>query len=804
MGRLKKITFKEFTTRYLPRLSYPAYYRRLPIDAQAVLLESQHGGGVNGNIYYLLRTLCTDERYKDFKIYLSIKPEVSDAVRQKLDAQGMERVKLLHIFSREYMKCIASAKFLINDNTFLPFFVKRPEQVYLNTWHGTPLKTLGRKISNGLHNIGNTQKNFLMADYLLYPNEYTMEHMVEDYMLNDIANGKILLSGYPRNTAFFDDAKAAAIREELEITDKRVYAFMPTWRGVVGGIDPRATTYVQYYLYEMDKRLADDEVLYVNLHPIAKKNVNFRGLQHIRQFPESYETYEFLNCADCLVTDYSSVFYDFAVTRRKCILFTYDEEEYFADRGLYRPLSSLPFPSVKTVDALFDELRTPKNYDDTAFLKEYCAYDSADASEKLCARVILGEQNGIEEREIPKNGKNNVLMYVGNLSQNGITTSVMNLLRHLDRTEHNYYLTFETGKVKPNKETLLHLPEGVRYIATTGKMNLSFGQKAVYMLFMARLFPIKPFLKVMRDAYPMEIRRNYGDAVFSDVIQFNGYETKKIMYYAQFDANRIIYVHNDMEMEMKTRDNQRRNVLNYAYNTYDHVATVTEDILGPTKRIMESDRWLDIARNLIADEAIREKGSRDLQFDPQTRCTVSFEELTEILESPAKKIVNVGRYSPEKGHQRLIDAFARVWQKEPESYLVIIGGNQRDGLYDKLCEYVESLPCRGHVILILSMSNPFPAIKACDGFILSSFYEGFGLVLAEADILGLPVVSTDITGPQRFMAAYGGTMVENSEQGIEDGLRKLLNGEVPMMKTDYDAYNAEATAEFYAMLKKDV
>ena len=57
----------------------------------------------------------------------------------------------------------------------------------MNTWHGTPLKTLGKKIQNAMYGIGNTQKNFFMADYLLYPNGYTMEHMVEDYMLENLA-----------------------------------------------------------------------------------------------------------------------------------------------------------------------------------------------------------------------------------------------------------------------------------------------------------------------------------------------------------------------------------------------------------------------------------------------------------------------------------------------------------------------------------------------------------------------------------------------------------------------------------------
>ena len=98
------------------------------------------------------------------------------------------------------------------------------------------------------------------------------------------------------------------------------------------------------------------------------------------------------------------------------------------------------------------------------------------------------------------------------------------------------------------------------------------------------------------------------------------------------------------------------------------------------------------------------------------------------------------------------------------------------------------------------MKNPLPIVKACDGFILASHYEGFGLVLAEADILGLPVVSTDITGPRTFMNQNNGTLVENTLDGVEKGFRLLLDGKVPMLSTDYKKYNENAVNEFMALI----
>ena len=92
-------------------------------------------------------------------------------------------------------------------------------------------------------------------------------------------------------------------------------------------------------------------------------------------------------------------------------------------------------------------------------------------------------------------------------------------------------------------------------------------------------------------------------------------------------------------------------------------------------------------------------------------------------------------------------------------------------------------------------------MKACDYLALPSLYEGFGLVLAEADILGLPCFSTDITGPKLFMEQVGGYLVESSREGVLDGLRACLDGRVPKkLNVDYEEYNKEAIAQFESLL----
>ena len=393
------------------------------------------------------------------------------------------------------------------------------------------------------------------------------------------------------------------------------------------------------------------------------------------------------------------------------------------------------------------------------------------------------------------------MLYSGSLAKNGITSSLLNLLNNLDTNKYNYFITFRASFVKINQATLLALPEGVNYIATMGKFNLSFFKKIAWVLYRAKKFPLKILMNMLKEDFQLELRRLYGNAKFDTIVQFNGYEYPRILLFSAYEGNNVIFVHSDMHQEATVRKNQRKDVLSYAYSTYDHVALVTEDIKESTASFTTQNREFDVVHNLIAYDSIVERGSKEIAFDDYTQSNKPFEEIVEILNSSAKKIINVGRFSPEKGQKRLIDSFARVYKDEPDSYLFIVGGSQFKGLYDELCEYVETLPCADHIVMIMAMSNPLPIVKACDGSILTSFYEGFGLVLVEADILGVPVASTDIVGPRTFMQKHGGLLVEDSEAGIEEGIRRLIKGDVPTLTVDYAEYNRSAVAEFESLLE---
>ena len=120
-------------------------------------------------------------------------------------------------------------------------------------------------------------------------------------------------------------------------------------------------------------------------------------------------------------------------------------------------------------------------------------------------------------------------------------------------------------------------------------------------------------------------------------------------------------------------------------------------------------------------------------------------------------------------------------------------------MYNETLRYAED--SLSNIVIIKSMSNPIAVMKQCDLFILSSYYEGLGLTLLEADTIGMPTISTNVQGPRGFVREYGGVLVDVSSEGIYNGMMAFMDGKVKAMNVDYEAYNKRAVKQFEAMLE---
>lgn len=797
MKKLKKKAKKLFTL--CLNSVYFFFYHRVPLDEHLVFLESRDGKDFTGNILRIAEALSTGE-YGDFKMVARVDKSIIKRAKHLSETYNLRRIRFTTKRSISLL-VMEHAKYIVSDSGVPWKYVKKDGQIVLNTWHGTPLKHMGSRISSEKHAIGTVQHFFLSSDFFLCPSSYIRETMLHDYMVENVMSGKALMTGYPRNAVFFDDERRNKLRSEFELQDKRVYAYMPTWRGHIKSI--KTTEQVEEFcdiLSELDARLQDDQIVFAKLHPFIASHIDYAQFLRIKPFPSAYDTYDILNLADCLITDYSSVFFDFANTRRKIILFAYDKEEYCSDRGMYLELDDLPFPTPQDTESLVIEMGNGKNYSDAEFLQTYCTHDSKRAIADVCNHVFAGKNSCAEVA--PGNGKENVLIMGGGLAKNGITSALCNLLSSIDLNQRNYYVSFRRWEIDAEPTRINSFPDSTQLLPLMSRKALTLREHFAYKKFLQGKFSEGLLPSLVKRALDRELNRCYYGVSFTHAIQFDGYNDDSILLFSRIkNARRIIYVHNDMVREIATRKNQRESVLRYAYRAYDQVAIVSADLREPTSRISGRNDNIVTIHNVHNYKNVLERAKQPIDLQPSTVIrSWNAAGIEGVLESSGKKIVSIGRFSPEKGHERLLRAFNEYHRAHPDDQLIIIGG--LGWLFDRTVNLASKLECWKNVTLIKTLENPMPILSRCDLLILSSLYEGLPVVIAEADTLGVPVVSTDIVALQGFMRDHDGFLVESSQEGICEGLLAFADGKVHPMNIDFEAYNREALATFETLMKR--
>ena len=325
------------------------------LKVDRVLYASFSGANISGSPYHLMKDVQASRQ--DIKISVATNNSVRD--KRFLIKNDISNVELVHTKSLKYIYRLATSKYLVSNSRFPTFFVKRCSQVLLNTWHGTPIKTLGFDIKEGAVDVWRNQNQFLMADYFLVPNPYAKSVLLPAYNLDKIYYGEILESDYPQNEVIDSSEIREDIRTILGVNDKKVIAYMPTWRGVSTGnmdITAQANLFMELF-HKLEKELPEDTIVYYNLHQLVSSKIKKYIGDKVQPFPDGFEVYEFLTCTDILITDYSSVMFDYAASFKPVLLYVPDKKEYIEGRGFYFPITELPFPQSESIDQLLSHIK---------------------------------------------------------------------------------------------------------------------------------------------------------------------------------------------------------------------------------------------------------------------------------------------------------------------------------------------------------------------------------------------------------------------------------------------------------------
>lgn len=779
---------------------YSRYYKNLSIEKNVVLLESTHGKAFGGHLFYLAKEL--NKHYSHLKLYVA--SENVDQTRKFLDRHGLHEVHLVKYLSRDYLKLLASAAYLLNDTSFYSFFIKKAGQHYVNFWHGTPLKTLGQDMEN-ITDGANVQRNFYMTDQIIVSNDFLADVLAKSHGLNGIFQGKMVVAPSPRNAVLFDNKRREMVREELGVNSKNVSFYVPTWRGSVGCIDndqDRLRADLRY----LSENLTGDEMLYVKLHPFSQA-IDLDEFEHVFVMPDGYELYEFLTAVDVLITDYSSVMYDFALTNRKVILYNYDKDDYVASRGVYEDVNDYPFVQVDHVGDLLVELQKLEAVDYEQMVARFCSVDTADGARIVCDYIFDEQGHELIKTCRLCNEKETAIVLGGAFWDNGVTTSLLNTFDHIDLSARNYVVLLGQKQLKKDYEFRVRgLADEITFYPFPETLTAGVVDRFLYLAYMRfEWFDSKWVRQRIGKLVRNDYKRIFGDLKVDHLVHFTGFGNRyaELIKHAPCGVNTVMYVHTDMPAEYKAKKNFSKKIIYSAYEAVDKVAVVHENLrAGLIQELPAIQNKLCVMNNFLGEERIRALARADLytSLEDVEMLHGKKVDMTIYLKSKDMTVfTNIGRFDYQKGHERLIQAFEAIYEKNSATRLVIVAphGPLRDATLEQARK---SSAC--YAIYILGrMSNPYALLSKSSCFVLSSHYEGLGLVVYEALAVGTAVVTVDLEETIGYLQNNEAIIVNNSMEGLKEGMETYLTG-YPVNAFDFSVPKEMSKREFEQLFVK--
>lgn len=745
--------FYGFDSKVMPKLSRVSYYveqyESLPIESNSILYCAYNGDVFSGN---LLAMYNYYKNNKELKHFIALK-DIKQAPSKLLDK---DNIFLIQYESRLHYKLLASAKYIFTNGTYLFEYIRKENQVALNTWHGTPMKRLGFDITSSSYSKSrNIINSYYTSTHIIHPNKPTQKQIMNSFALK---NEKIhQVTGYPRQDLLTN------IKKEKQNKLKNIL-----------GLDVNKTTilYAPTVRDKINKKCNQS----ANLQHVAIKkmknnsNYNFIYKGHYSEAGnnpvDTIDTNELLSIVDILITDYSSLAIDFLVTNKPFILFTYDIEEYKNLRGLYFEPSSITDNVVETLDQLIkllDRIMCDNPIDKKAIeaRKLYCSYDDGNATSRVMK--ILNTET------ISCSGKEKLLLFAGNIFlTNGITISFLNLIENIDFKKYEVYILLTKSSFKKNNdEAVLDglRKKGCSLLFYYGAISASRIERYAYTEFNKNMYFYNEYHKRLYiAAMERTAKRIFGNLTFTKIFNFESGYTRdvSIMLSLMKADKKYLVLHSDMEEERKLRFPHLANTFHF-WDYYDQLLSVSDVIsnlnycnIGKKFNIIREDtsvlaNFLDIKKiENYKKEVINKKEEKLFKFD--------------------KTFISIGRLSVEKNHMLLVESFAIAKNNTKENInLVIIGEGI---LYEKLQKKIIELGMKKYITIIKFTDNPYKYLERAHCLISSSLQEGQGLVLLEALVMNKQILATNIPASTEIVEKYGGVLCNLTK---DDMSRKIID-----------------------------
>lgn len=353
-----------------------------PIKQNKIFFESYYGSQYGCNPKYLSQWITNHTPEDEFDVVWSL--------NRPIDIAG---ARVVRNRSLRYFYELATSKVIVTNFRTTTEFKKRKGQYYIQTWHSSlRLKQIEKDVEESLpvQYVQMAKLDSPKIDLLLSGCQISTDIFKRSFWYN----GEIFEAGSPRNDLFFIEnvALLEKVKKNLGISlETKIVLYAPTFRK-----DQR----LDYYQLDfgeltsnLGQRFGGDWICLVKLHPhLMNFSKQLTDGESVLDVTDYDDIQELLYIADILISDYSSLMFDYALTKRPCFLYMSDYEEYTShDRGLYFDLLSLPFISVFNQQELNMEigLFNQENYEQEVvkFLNQVGSFEDGRCCERLVERI---------------------------------------------------------------------------------------------------------------------------------------------------------------------------------------------------------------------------------------------------------------------------------------------------------------------------------------------------------------------------------------------------------------------------------
>lgn len=359
-----------------------AEYQKLPLQENKIILSSYDGMGYRCNCKYIAERLLQEKAPVEL-VWLVSDDSICDL------PDGIRKVV---INSPQFYKEVLTAKVYITNTVHLLYEHKREGQFFINTWHGYgPFKLAEGDVNKDAASRERYARSNGASDLFITASSF----YTSIYRRSFYYQGEVLECGAPRNDVFFQpNDLSEKIRKKYQIPqEKGIVLYAPTFRSMTGDTFEKYNLDWKHILSSLKERFGKEYVVVYKLHHYMQRLVSERGLYEGAVEATFYpDIQELLAAADIVITDYSSLMWDFSLQRRPVFLYQNDEDEYTNDRGFYAPVSEWPYPKAHSQEELSEQIL---HFDEdkyitelNAFLEKYGSCDDGHASERVVKRIM--------------------------------------------------------------------------------------------------------------------------------------------------------------------------------------------------------------------------------------------------------------------------------------------------------------------------------------------------------------------------------------------------------------------------------